>query len=226
MSSNINELELWSREEVKRAMDALKEERNRCLEAASSLTVHWREKGRSIEESVLVLKELQEEGKSAVESKKEADQIVSAQIRDRKRDLHDLTLLRDDLKEKVSTTKITCHELERQIEKLESKNDDHRDKAVEEQKDYIAKAWDLLGISFRKISGGKIQAVFRCLKADDDNYFGYVIFSLDSEKRDYKVHEVKPDIDDVERLIEQLNASNNLSRFFSAVRNQMKKQVE
>ena len=55
MSSNINELELWSREEVKRAMDALKEERNRCLEAASSLTVHWREKGRSIEGETITI---------------------------------------------------------------------------------------------------------------------------------------------------------------------------
>jgi len=78
-----------------------------------------------------------------------------------------------------------------------------------------------LGLEFRRVGDNKLRFVFRQIDpADHNRKFSFVVEI--SEGSAYSVTEVKPEIQNLDRLLKELNKTNDFSRFIRQMRIEFK----
>ncbi|XP_060581102.1 kinetochore protein Spc25-like isoform X2 [Ruditapes philippinarum] len=101
---------------------------------------------------------------------------------------------------------------------------------AKQELNYLNKASDvfssMLGLSFKKTHGGRIQVIFTHIDEKDPLMAFYFFLQIQGPSRKYVVSDVEPSVDGVEELVTELNKTNNLRRFMLEMRSKFKATVK
>ncbi|XP_053374209.1 kinetochore protein Spc25-like [Mercenaria mercenaria] len=136
------------------------------------------------------------------------------------------------LSQELHTTKAKCEaenkSVKTDIEQI--KTDIDAPTQAKQELQYLNKASDIfssmLGLTFKKTHGGRIQVIFTHIDEKDPLMAFYFFLQIQGPSRKYVVTDAEPSIDGVDDLVTQLNETNNLRHFMLAMRNKFKDTVE
>lgn len=101
---------------------------------------------------------------------------------------------------------------------------------AKQELEYLNKASDIfssmLGLTFKKTHGGRIQVIFTYIDEKNPLMAFYFFLQIQGPSRKYVVSDVEPAVGGVDELVKQLNENNNLRQFMLAMRNKFKETIK
>ncbi|XP_062518048.1 kinetochore protein Spc25-like [Corticium candelabrum] len=179
---------------------------------------------RAREESSAYREKAITERKQKLEAKQQAKQRVA----EGKKELKEVNKMRKKLMKDIDSVSKELHEKLQIVDeetKANMKREEERSAKVDRVTENLQKILDKFHLHFRKIKGCQIQAVFNYVDRDDQDRNCYFIVKL-LDGKVYEVTQTNPEVQDVDKLVAELNASQNFSRFVCTIRKRFQMAIE
>ncbi|XP_001635865.2 kinetochore protein Spc25 [Nematostella vectensis] len=176
-------------------------------------------------EKIAELEEKIKQYNEETDRKLQAIQQQQSEVEDLEKQLQDLQLSAQVLAEQRDNDKDHLQMLEQQISR-ENKDIMDKEEAAKAKLEHFQKGSELfrksLGLEFKKIDDDHLQFVFKYIDPNDwERPFTFTV-RIDSNDRSYKVKDCMPEIQDLDKMVEELNSSGHFSKFVYKVRNKFK----
>ncbi|XP_038044651.1 kinetochore protein Spc25-like [Patiria miniata] len=193
------------------------------------LQQHWREHQATIQQGRDKIASLQKDLQSLEQqelSNKQVEEVNRKRLRE----------VREQIKQESARCQELLFEKEQKEKELQAETEKYnQQKELVEAQEKATKArlrelnkagglyQDRLGLQFKNIGDGQLQFAFTQLDPKDHNRVFF--FTIKIENNKYNLKDCNPNIEGLEKMVDELNESNNLMKFVVATRRKFKEFV-
>lgn len=218
--------------ELERLKSRLKQTRDKAaFWTSDEITTLASEKSRAHKESLEELQDQKEKYQALLTTKKEnallSDRELEekcSQLENLKKELERLCALTQELHGVRAEEEKKVSAVKQDIDQL--KKDIAAPTKARQKLEYLNKASSIfssmLGQTFKKTTGNRIQVIFTQIDEKDPLMPFYFFLHLQGAGRKYVVSDPQPAVEGLEELVTELNRTNNIRQFMIAIRNKFK----